>query len=331
MIINELKKNFNMNKIFSTIASLLITISVFAQSPTLQTRKATGVSSTEVNEGSSNISITATLNGIVNASGTNCTVSFEYGLTTSYGNTIGASQGTVTGSTDNAVSANVTFNYTHISSEERVIHYRLKVVNENGTYYGRDFVATPMDLTRNIGTFGQCSDSPTIAFFDVMNNNNSTDITLQYNDNQGTSESVIVGTHQTQQIAIHKNSVCSFNFHYTLFRQVLTNDQLCSETPLLRQKVFMTATGRIASDKLIYRIENVNSSSVNIEMTCGSSIYSYTIAPQSVAFFAGHLAEAQISISGEPFAISSPTTYTYEGMFWLSVTPLIIKLLNSQF
>jgi len=319
-----------MTKTLFSIVALLLAMTITAQTPTVLTLKASGVSSTEIPEGSSHISISAALKGAVNANGTNCTVSFEYGLTTSYGNTIDASPGTVTGSVDNAINAAVTLNYTHIGQEDRIIHYRLKVVNENGTYYGRDFVATPMDITRNIGTFGQCSDSPTIIFFDVMNNN-STDITLQYTDNQGTSGSVIVGTHQTQQIAIHKNSVCSFNFHYTLFRQVLTNDQLCSETPLLRQKVFMTATGRIASDKLIYRIENVNSSSVNIEMTCGSSIYSYTIAPQSVAYFAGHLAEAQISISGEPFAISSPTTYTYEGMFWLSVTPLTSTVSTANF
>jgi hypothetical protein len=94
----------------------------------------------------------------------------------------------------------------------------------------------------------------------------------------------------------------------------------------------MTATGKIASDKMMYRIENSNTSSVNIEILCGSSNYTYTIAPQSVAYFAGSFAEAQIGISGEPFAISSPSGgYAYEGMAWLSVTPLSTTATTANF
>lgn len=132
----------------TTIIVLLSSLSFFAQTPTVLTLKASGVSSTETPEGSSHLSVSATLNGAVNANNTNCTVSFEYGNTTSYGNTIAANPGTVTGSGDNAVNAAVTINYTYTSStQERLIHYRLKVVNENGTYYGRDFTAIPIHLT----------------------------------------------------------------------------------------------------------------------------------------------------------------------------------------
>ncbi len=305
---------------------------LFAQTPTVTTLKASGVSSTETPQGSANISISAALNGWVNANGTNCTVSFEYGLSTSYGNTVSASPGTVTGTADNAVSQSVTLNYTATGPQERLIHYRLKVTNEYGTYYGRDFIATASDPTRNIFISAPCSDSQTMASFDMQNNNNSFDITVNYSAGASYTGSVIIGTNQVQQVLVGKGSICSFYYHFTLFKQVLTNDQLCSETQLPKQKIFMTATGKIASDKMMYRIENSNSSSVNIEITCGSSNYTYTIAPQSVAYFAGPLAEAQIGISGEPFAISSPLSgYAYEGMAWLSVTPLSTTATTANF
>ena len=320
-------------KIYLTVIIVLLSaLSTFAQTPTVLTLKASGVSSTEIPEASSNIRISAALNGTVNANGTNCTVSFEYGLTTSYGNTVSASPGTVTGSADSSVGAVVTLNYTATGPQERLIHYRLKVTNEYGTYYGRDFIATAIDPTRNIFISAPCSDSQTMASFDMQNNNNSFDITVNYSAGASYTGSVIIGTNQVQQVFVGKGSICSFYYHFTLFKQVLTNDQLCSETQLPKQKIFMTATGKIASDKMMYRIENSNSSSVNIEITCGSSTYPYTIAPQSVAYFAGPLAEAQIGISGEAFAISSPLSgYAYEGMAWLSVTPLSTTATTANF
>ncbi|MFA6596492.1 MAG: T9SS type A sorting domain-containing protein [Ignavibacteriaceae bacterium] len=318
---------------FAALIISIFNIMLFAQTPTVLTLKASGVSSTEIPEASSNIRISAALNGTVNANGTNCTVSFEYGNTTSYGNTVSASPGTVTGSVDNAINAAVTLNYTYTGPQERLIHYRLKVVNENGTYYGRDFIATAIDPTRNIFISATCTDSETWAYFDVMNNN-SFEITVNYSAGASYTGSVIIGTNQVQQVFVGKGSICSFYYHFTLFKQVFTNDQLCSETQLPKQKIFMTATGKIASDKMMYRIENSNSSSVNIEITCGSSNYTYTIAPQSVAYFAGTLAEAQIGISGDPeaFAISSPSGgYAYEGMAWLSVTPLSTTATTANF
>jgi hypothetical protein len=318
---------------FAALIISIFNIMLFAQTPTVLTLKASGVSSTEIPEASSNIRISAALNGTVNANGTNCTVSFEYGNTTSYGNTVSASPGTVTGSVDNAINAAVTLNYTYTGPQERLIHYRLKVVNENGTYYGRDFIATAIDPTRNIFISATCTDSETWAYFDVMNNN-SFEITVNYSAGASYTGSVIIGTNQVQQVFVGKGSICSFYYHYTLFKQVFTNDQPCSETQLPKQKIFMTATGKIASDKMMYRIENSNSSSVNIEITCGSSNYTYTIAPQSVAYFAGTLAEAQIGISGDPeaFAISSPSGgYAYEGMAWLSVTPLSTTATTANF
>jgi len=50
----------------------------------------------------------ATLNGTVNPNGGIATVTFNYGLTTSYGNTVTATQSPVSGSTVTSVSAPIT-------------------------------------------------------------------------------------------------------------------------------------------------------------------------------------------------------------------------------
>lgn len=86
----------------------------------------------------SNISnTTAQLNGTVTANGASTTVSFDWGLTTAYGNNIAATPSPVTGATPTGVSANLTgltINVTY--------HYRCVGVNGAGTTYGNDMLFT---------------------------------------------------------------------------------------------------------------------------------------------------------------------------------------------
>jgi len=98
--------------------------------------------SATTNAGTNITATTATLNGTVNANGQSTTVTFEYGLTTSYGSTVTAIQSPVTGSTANNVSANIsglTANTTY--------HFRVKAVGAVGTTYGSDQVFTTSSLT----------------------------------------------------------------------------------------------------------------------------------------------------------------------------------------
>lgn len=85
----------------------------------------------------------ATLNGIVNANGSSTTVTFEYGLTTSYGTTVTASPSPVTGSTDTAVSyalGGLLPNTTY--------HYRVAATNAGGATNGGDqSFTTACDIT----------------------------------------------------------------------------------------------------------------------------------------------------------------------------------------
>jgi uncharacterized protein (TIGR02145 family) len=74
-----------------------------------------------------------TLNGIVTANHASTTVTFEYGMTTSYGNIATATQSPVTGNSETNVSIDVS-GFTQGST----YHFRIKATNSAGTTYGED-------------------------------------------------------------------------------------------------------------------------------------------------------------------------------------------------
>ena len=94
--------------------------------PTVTTTAATSVTNT-----------TATLNGTVNANGLSTIVTFEYGLTISYGSTANATPSPVTGNTSTNVSASLTG-----LSEGTLYHYRVNAVSSDGTVNGEDLTFT---------------------------------------------------------------------------------------------------------------------------------------------------------------------------------------------
>jgi uncharacterized protein (TIGR02145 family) len=83
----------------------------------------------------SNVTTTsAVLNGTINASITFSNVTFEYGITTGYGNVIPAITNPVTGATCFKVNASVIG-----LSDGTIYHFRLVAVHSSGTIYGDDF------------------------------------------------------------------------------------------------------------------------------------------------------------------------------------------------
>jgi LPXTG-site transpeptidase (sortase) family protein len=94
----------------------------------------------------------ATLNATANASGNNTTITFEYGLDTSYGTSVNAVPNLVSGSTDTPVSAALSGLTTHTP-----YHFRAVANNSGGTVYGADQTFTPQpsdfgDLPESYGT-----------------------------------------------------------------------------------------------------------------------------------------------------------------------------------
>ena len=93
-------------------------ISDFGQAPSGLTQPPSNVTS-----------VTATLNATVNPNDLSTTVTFEYGLTTSYGSTAAASPSPVTGNTMVNVMAEISG-----LLPATTYHYRVKTVNSIGYY-----------------------------------------------------------------------------------------------------------------------------------------------------------------------------------------------------
>ena len=108
------------------IDNIVVTAATSVTAPTAVTGSATNIS------GSS-----ALLNGTVNANNASTTVTFEYGLTTAYTDTVTADESPVSGSSDTAVSKAITG-----LDAETTYHYRVKAINAEGTTYGADSTFT---------------------------------------------------------------------------------------------------------------------------------------------------------------------------------------------
>ena len=125
---------------------------------------------------------TVTVNGIVNANNASTGVTFEYGLTTSYGTTIAAAQSPVTGITNTDVNADISE-----LTPNTIYHYRVVGVNVVGTSNGADLTFTTL--------------SPTVEFNSTSSNGlesvSSADLQVGLSAVSGTAitvEYVIVGT-----------------------------------------------------------------------------------------------------------------------------------------
>ena len=115
--LNKSSANFEFRNI--KLSNITATVAV---APTATTNAATSVTST-----------TVTLNGSVNANNASTAVTFEYGLTDSYGSSVTAAENPVTGTSNTGVTyalSSLTPNTTY--------HYRIKAVNVGGTTYGLD-------------------------------------------------------------------------------------------------------------------------------------------------------------------------------------------------
>ncbi len=83
----------------------------------------------------------ATLNGTVNANDLSTAVTFDYGLSTSYGQTTTAAQSPLTGNSIKNVSASISG-----LAPGTTYHYRVKSVNSIGTAYGNDLTFITVSL-----------------------------------------------------------------------------------------------------------------------------------------------------------------------------------------
>ncbi|CAK0765776.1 MSHA biogenesis protein MshQ [Gammaproteobacteria bacterium] len=152
------------------------TVTVTASAPTVTTNAATSVT----NSG-------ATLNGTVSSNGAAATVTFDYGLTTSYGTTVTATQSPLaTNASNSAVSAaltGLTCNTTY--------HFRVKASNSAGTTNGGDLTFTtsscPTISIANASTTEGNSGTKTLSFTVTQNATSALATTATYTLTNGTA------------------------------------------------------------------------------------------------------------------------------------------------
>ena len=91
----------------------------------------------------------ATLNGTVNAKGVDTAVTFDFGTDTTYGQSVSATPGEVSGTTETAVTALLQF-----LEPETTYHFRVRAVSDAGTALGADqSFTTPANQAPVGGTF----------------------------------------------------------------------------------------------------------------------------------------------------------------------------------
>ncbi len=165
----------------------------------------------------------ATLNGTVTANNSSTTVTFEFGLTTSYGTTVTADQSPVTG-----VGVSVSSIISGLSSNT-TYHYRVVGQNAHGTTYGADITFTtsfnPIAVTEPATGVG--------ASFATLNgiangNGFNTSVTFEYGltTAYGTtvtgSPSVVTGSTSTLVGAAITGLLNNTTYHYRIIARGIT-------------------------------------------------------------------------------------------------------------
>jgi phosphodiesterase/alkaline phosphatase D-like protein len=172
---------------------------------------------------------TAQLNGTVNANSNSTTVTFEYGLTTSYGTTVTADQSPVTGTSDTAVSKSIgslTPNTTY--------HFRVVGVNALGTSNGEDMTfftsaqAAPTATTED-ATYNDIGSPNTANLKGTVNANNADatvtfeyGLTTAYGTTVTADQSPVPGSTDTAVSKTISGLTADTTYHY---RVVATNSQ----------------------------------------------------------------------------------------------------------
>jgi len=119
----------------------------------------------------------ATVHGTVNANGASTTATFEYGISTAYGKTVTANQSPVTGTSDTAVSADLT-----PLVPNTTYHYRVVAQNAFGTTLGADRTFTTVVAAPTVLTSAASAVTSTGAILNgtVDDNNRDATVTFEY-------------------------------------------------------------------------------------------------------------------------------------------------------
>ncbi len=265
-------------------------------------------------------SATATLNGTVNANNSSTTVIFEYGLNTSYGSTITATQSPVTGSSNTAVSVTLS-NLSAVT----VYHYRVKATNCNpSSTYGTDQTFSTLCTLPTVAVSAATSVGSTSAVLNSAVNANGTGCTTTVTFEYGTttlygtsisaSPSSVTGTSSTNVSATLSNLNPGTQYYYRV-KAVNSGGTTCSPdgnyftTTCPSPSAITNTAGNIENTSAtLYGTVNANNCStiVTFEYGLNTSYGSTVTAAQSPL-----TGSSSTSISADILGLLSGKTYHY--------------------
>jgi len=258
----------------------------------------------------------ATLNGTVNANNTSTTVTFEYGTTTSYGQTVTASPSSVEGMTNTDVSASITGLTAGTS-----YHFRVKAVNSVGTTYGSDMTFTTEGLAPTATTLDATNKTSTGATLNASVNANmaSTTVTFEYGTTTSygqtvtASQSPVTGSSNTNVSANISGLSAGTTYHFRVkaVNSVGTtygSDMTFTTAGLAPTATTMAATNKTATGATLNATVNANMVSTAVTFEYGTtSSYGQTInaSPSPVT------GNAITNVSANLTGLTAGTTYHF--------------------
>jgi phosphodiesterase/alkaline phosphatase D-like protein len=196
-------------------------------------------------------STTATLNGTVNANNVSTTVTFEYGLNTSYGKVVTANQSPVTGGTNTAVSYGLTSLVPNTT-----YHYRVVASNANDTVYGAamTFTTTGSAPTATTNAATAVSTSGATLNGTVNAKGDSTTVTFEYGLNTGygstvtAAQSPVTGSSNTAVSAVLTGLTSNTTYHFRVVAQNSSGTTYGADKTFFTDPSGPTATTQAASN-----------------------------------------------------------------------------------
>jgi phosphodiesterase/alkaline phosphatase D-like protein len=258
----------------------------------------------------------AALNGTVNANNTSTTVTFEYGTTTSYGQTVSASPSPIADMTNTDVSASITG-----LTAGTTYHFRVKAVNSLGTTYGSDMTFTTEGLAPTATTKDATNKTSTSATLNASVNANmaSTTVTFEYGTTTSYGQTVtaspspVTGSSNTNVSANISGLSAGTTYHFRIkaVNSVGTthgSDMTFTTVGLAPTATTLDATSKTASGATLNASVNANMASTTVTFEYGTTTsYGQTVNATPSTVTGNSSANVSASITG----LTAGTTYHF--------------------
>ena len=204
----------------------------------------------------------------------------------------------------------------------------LAVENDSGTFYGNDLVFDPTyDERANIHIIPVCSDTENSNF--IITNDNPFRVTINYSG--GPIEgSVAFWSKGSQIIYLIKDITVSFTYKGLVFKELITNDQKCTDHPFPYLLIEVLPLGTYDGTS-VYSVTNNNGAAVGLTGSAGGSSFACTVPALSTTLLATPGTAVALSYDGALFATVQPSPYPWSGCSIITAAALYYDAENAAF